>query len=451
MRRKIFNSVLFVTGLTAIITILSVMFLFFPFLENEILQEMKKEVDLIRVGMAEPENEYLGRVSDKDRRITLIAADGTVLFDSGLKIKEMDNHADRVEIRLANEKGEGSSLRFSDTLTHRTINYAKKLKDGRILRMSMDQNYVVAMLSWLIPPMGIIITAVFFFSAFLSSKVSDNILKPLYGLDLEHPEENSTYEELRPLTQRIESQNRKLKEKIYEEMSKKTRKRSEFTANMTHELKTPLTSISGFAELMMKDEMDFETVKDFSKSIYDESARLIRLVGDIIKIEEMDERMESYVFEPVDLNVIAKDVCERLKIAAAKKDIKVEVSDKEAVVYGVENILFEMLYNLCDNAIKYNVEEGFIQINTYADQKGAFFSIKDSGIGIPTEEQERIFDRFYRVDKSRSKELGGTGLGLSVVRQGAVIHSAEIRILSKERAGTQIILEFPPIGRDNKP
>ncbi|MBR1634058.1 MAG: HAMP domain-containing histidine kinase [Lachnospiraceae bacterium] len=311
--------------------------------------------------------------------------------------------------------------------------------------MSMDQNYVVAMLSWLIPPMGIIIAAVLFLSAFLSGKVSDNILKPLYDLDLEHPEENRTYEELRPLTQRIASQNRKLKEKIYEEMNKKNRKRNEFTVNMTHELKTPLTSISGFAELMMKDEMDFETVKDFSKSIHDESARLIRIVGDIIKVEEMDERMEGYIFELVDLNVIVKDVCERLKIAASKKDIKIEVTGKEAVVYGVENILFEMLYNLCDNAIKYNVEEGFIWINTYANQKGVFFCIKDSGIGIPSEEQERIFDRFYRVDKSRSKELGGTGLGLSIVRQGAVIHSADIRILSNEGAGTQIILEFPQL------
>ncbi|MBO6213985.1 MAG: HAMP domain-containing histidine kinase, partial [Lachnospiraceae bacterium] len=297
----------------------------------------------------------------------------------------------------------------------------------------------------LIPPMGIIIAAVFFLSAILSGKVSDNILKPLYELDIEHPGEKETYEELKPLTQRIEYQNRKLKEKIYDEMEKRNRKRNEFTTNMTHELKTPLTSVSGFAELMMKEGMDQELIKDFSRSIYDETARMISLVEDIIKLEEMDERMESYEFEEVDLNDIAKEVCEHLRIAASQKGVKVKLSEGEAIIYGTRSIVFEMLYNLCDNAIKYNVEGGSIDIKTYTDREGVFFDIWDTGIGIPPEEQELVFDRFYRVDKSRSRGLGGTGLGLSIVRQGVILHSGDIKIISNEGEGTRIILRFPAL------
>lgn len=450
MKQKIFNSVFYVTMLTAVITTISIMCLFFPFMENEILQEMKKEVDLIEKGMGTSNPKFLQQVADDDRRLSLIDENGEVIFDSDSDVDELDNHSDREEILQANETGSGSSIRFSETLTNRTINYAKKLVDGNILRMSIKQNYVIVILAWLIPPTGIIIAAVVFLSVLLSAKVSDKILQPLYNLDPEHPEENEIYEEIRPLTQRIAEQNRKIKKKIYDEMEQKSRNINEFTTNLTHELKTPLTSISGFAELMMNNDVDIETIKDFSKSIYDESQRLIGLVGDIIKVEELDERIGNYEYESIDLKALSEEVCKRLEITAKKKNIRVETPETPARIYGVESILFEMVYNLCDNAINYNVDGGYVKVETRTDEHGTQITVSDSGIGIPENEQNRIFDRFYRVDKSHSRDPGGTGLGLSIVNQGAALHGADIHIKSKEGKGTTITLTFSGFNTDTK-
>ncbi|MBQ6441475.1 MAG: ATP-binding protein [Lachnospiraceae bacterium] len=442
MKRRIFYSSLLVTTLTALITILSVLFIFFPFMETELLQEMQKEVDLIEEGMDGSDPAFLAKVADKDRRLSLIDKEGNVLFDSDSDVESLDNHADREEILQAEKNGNGSSIRFSRTLTVRTINYAKKLKDGNFLRMTISQNYVITLLAWLFPPIAIIIAVAVFLSVLISAKVSNSILKPLYELDLEHPEENEIYEEIRPLTERIVDQNRRIKEKIYMEMDQKSKKRHEFTTNLTHELKTPLTSISGFAELMMNEKVDEETVKDFSRSIYDEAGRLIHLVGDIIKVGELDEKRGSYDFRPVDLKAVAEDVCKRLEMTASKRNIRVETPKDPAKINGVENILYEMIYNLCDNAIKYNKEGGMVRVSVFSDQQNAKITVEDSGIGIPKEEQSRIFDRFYRVDKSHSRELGGTGLGLSIVRQGADLHGAEIQIDSSEGKGTAVTLIF---------
>lgn len=442
MKRRIFYSSLLVTTLTALITILSVLFIFFPFMETELLQEMQKEVDLIEEGMDGSDPAFLAKVADKDRRLSLIDKEGNVLFDSDSDVESLDNHADREEILQADKNGSGSSIRFSRTLTVRTINYAKKLKDGNFLRMTISQNYVITLLAWLFPPIAIIIAVAVFLSVLISAKVSNSILKPLYELDLEHPEENEIYEEIRPLTERIVDQNRRIKEKIYMEMDQKSKKRHEFTTNLTHELKTPLTSISGFAELMMNEKVDEETVKDFSRSIYDEAGRLIHLVGDIIKVGELDEKRGSYDFRPVDLKAVAEDVCKRLEMTASKRNIRVETPKDPVKINGVENILYEMIYNLCDNAIKYNKEGGMVRVSVFSDQQNAKITVEDSGIGIPKEEQSRIFDRFYRVDKSHSRELGGTGLGLSIVRQGADLHGAEIQIDSSEGKGTAVTLIF---------
>ncbi len=442
MKRRIFYSSLLVTTLTALITILLVLFIFFPFMETELLQEMQKEVDLIEEGMDGSDPAFLAKVADKDRRLSLIDKEGNVLFDSDSDVESLDNHADREEILQAEKNVSGSSIRFSRTLTVRTINYAKKLKDGNFLRMTISQNYVITLLAWLFPPIAIIIAVAVFLSVLISAKVSNSILKPLYELDLEHPEENEIYEEIRPLTERIVDQNRRIKEKIYMEMDQKSKKRHEFTTNLTHELKTPLTSISGFAELMMNEKVDEDTVKDFSRSIYDEAGRLIHLVGDIIKVGELDEKRGSYDFRPVDLKAVAEDVCKRLEMTASKRNIRVETPKDPAKINGVENILYEMIYNLCDNAIKYNKEGGMVRVSVFSDQQNAKITVEDSGIGIPKEEQSRIFDRFYRVDKSHSRELGGTGLGLSIVRQGADLHGAEIQIDSSEGKGTAVTLIF---------
>ncbi len=443
MKHKIFNSVFTAAALTAVITIVSMMLLFFPFMENELLQELKKETALIASGVEAEGIASLARISEEERRVTLINNDGTVLFDSGRDVSVLDNHINREEIRQAMKKGEGSSIRFSHTLTCRTINYALMLSDGRILRNSINQYYLIAMFAWLIGPALVIITAVIFLSAFFAGKVSDNILRPLYEMDPEDPVDAEIYEEIRPLTQKILAQNRRIKEKVYKELEQRQRTQHEFTTNMTHELKTPLTSISGFAELMMNDDMEQETVRDFAHSIYDESGRLIGIVDDIIKISELEEWGDDYAFEEVSLKELSEGVVERLFLSAKRKNITLRISGEDIFVYGVADILYEMLYNLCDNAIKYNVAGGNVVVDICRKDGGVCLSVRDTGIGIPKKEQERIFERFYMVDKSHSKEVGGTGLGLSIVRQGALIHEAAIHVISGEGSGTEIILQFP--------
>ncbi len=443
MKHKIFNSLFAAAALTALVTIISMMLLFFPFMEGELLGELQEEARLIRKGIEVVGMDYLSMISEEERRITLIGSDGIVIFDSGTDVSALDNHINREEIRQAVTEGEGSSIRFSDTLTCRTIYYALRLADGRILRVSVTLNYLIAMFSWLIGPALFIITAVIFLSAFFARKVSDYILRPLYDMDPEDPEDAQIYEEIRPLTQKILTQNRKMKEKVYRELEQRQRTQHEFTTNMTHELKTPLTSISGFAELMMDGDVDQETVRDFAHSIHDESARLVGLVNDIIKISELEEWEDDYAFEEVFLEDVAKEAAERLSFSAKRKNITIDISGEPVSVYGVQEILFEIIYNLCDNAIKYNVPGGRVTMEMHKEEGGTVFLVRDTGIGIPKEEQERVFDRFYMVDKSHSKEVGGTGLGLSIVRQGALVHGAAIRVADVDGGGTEISLHFP--------
>lgn len=444
MKKKIFTSILVVTFIAALTAIVSVSVLGVPFMENEILQELKIEAELISRGVAADGIEYLEDIADnEERRITLIDENGTVLFDSGANAGKLDNHKNRKEVKQAIEQGYGSSIRFSDTMTVRTINYALRIDNNQIIRISVAQNYVLVILSWLIMPICVIISVIVLLSVVLSEVVARRILQPLNDLDLEHPEDSYVYEEIKPLTRKIQVQNRKLKEKIYSELGQKQRRQSEFTANMTHELKTPLTSISGFAEILMQDDLENSIVKDFAKSIYDEAARLITLIGDIIKLAEMDEKEEKYHFENIDLIEMTKDVVKTLFASAKKKNIDINLEGDRAYVYGEKRILHEMIYNLVDNAIKYNHQNGSVNIEITKDSDNIRFAVNDTGIGIPKEEQEHIFERFYRVDKAYSKELGGTGLGLSIVQQGAYLHNAKIELSSIEDEGTDIVLVFP--------
>lgn len=219
--------------------------------------------------------------------------------------------------------------------------------------------------------------------------------------------------------------------------------RREFTANVSHELKTPLTSISGFAELMRTGTVPPQDTIDFSNTIYQEAQRLITLVNDIIHMSELEENSVPDQLEPVDLRSIAKEVTDRLSGSAEKKQVTLKLSGTEAKVLGVPRILDEMVDNLCDNAIKYNKLNGSVTVETGEDEKNAWITVRDTGIGIPASQQERVFERFYRVDKSRSKKEGGTGLGLAIVKHGAMYHHAEVTLQSKVGEGTEITLTFP--------
>ena len=240
----------------------------------------------------------------------------------------------------------------------------------------------------------------------------------------------------------LKSANNELKQDI----QKKTEideMRKDFLSNVSHELKTPLTSISGFAELMMSGGTPDDTVVDFSKSIYDEAQRLITLVNDIIKISRLDDGSVEYERENIDLYELSEEIARRIKPVSDKAGLKVSVTGEHAVFFGVRKILDEMIFNLCDNAVKYNRQNGTVDINIRKENGRTLLSVKDSGFGIPVSAQDRVFERFYRVDSSRSKALGGTGLGLSIVKHGAIYHGADIKLESEENVGTTITVSFP--------
>ena len=441
MSSKIFRSSFFATLLILTVTIAFIMSLLTNLFDRQIRSEIVSEAQYLKQAVENEGVSFLESLDNKDRRITLVNPDGTVVFDNQADASSLDNHAEREEIKQAMAEGTGMSKRYSDTLTEKTIYYAVKLDDNRILRVSTNQYTLVSVLLGLMQPFIIVFVIAFVLTAVLSSRVSKSIVKPINNLNLENPENNETYEELTPLLRKISDQKRTISNQIAE-LSKRDETRREFTANVSHELKTPLTSISGFAELMKNGDVPREVAADFSKSIYDETQRLISLVNDIIELSELDEKNIPLEKETVDLYELSGEIIDRLKSEAAKKNVSLNLIGGSAKVLGVRKILDEMIYNLCDNAIKYNKENVTVDVIVNDADKKAYLTVRDTGIGINAEHRLRVFERFYRVDKSRSKQVGGTGLGLAIVKHGAIYHNAEITLESAEGKGTSVTLAF---------
>ena len=441
MSSKIFRSSFFATLLILTVTIAFIMSLLTNLFDRQIRSEIVSEAQYLKQAVENEGVSFLESLDNTDRRITLVNPDGTVVFDNQADASSLDNHAEREEIKQAMAEGTGMSKRYSDTLTEKTIYYAVKLDDNRILRVSTNQYTLVSVLLGLMQPFIIVFVIAFVLTAVLSSRVSKSIVKPINNLNLENPENNETYEELTPLLRKISDQKRTISNQIAE-LSKRDETRREFTANVSHELKTPLTSISGFAELMKNGDVPREVAADFSKSIYDETQRLISLVNDIIELSELDEKNIPLEKETVDLYELSGEIIDRLKSEAAKKNVSLNLIGGSAKVLGVRKILDEMIYNLCDNAIKYNKENGTVDVIVNDADKKAYLTVRDTGIGINAEHRLRVFERFYRVDKSRSKQVGGTGLGLAIVKHGAIYHNAEITLESAEGKGTSVTLAF---------
>lgn len=489
-------------------------------------------------------------------RITWVAADGSVLYDNYKDAAELENHADREEIKEAMESGSGESVRYSSTQTEKIIYYAIKLKDGSVLRVSDTQYTLLSISIVMLSPILLILIVSLILAAVFAGRISKKIIKPINEIDLEHPENAETYDELAPLLEKIDAQNRQIARQIEElrsrrqefdsitenmaeglvivghmaevltcntsalkilnadkvphkqnvltlnrsevfrnavdsalagrsveedlEIGEKTyrliaspvreadgtsvigaaliilditekiereRLRREFTANVSHELKTPLTSISGNAEIIKNGIVKPEDIPHFAENIYKEAGRLITLVNDIIKLSKLDEGSGEIIKEPVDLAEVAGEVAESLRAASDRHRISSEIRTEKAVILGVRPVLTEMVYNLWENAIKYNKEGGKILIgisNVRENGKEYVkFTVRDTGIGIPAADRDRIFERFYRVDKSHSKEIGGTGLGLSIVKHGARLHNAEIFVESEIDKGSTFVIQFP--------
>ena len=402
--------------------------------EEETYAALQQEAVYAEQGLqigGKPYLESLGHVN----RITWIDQAGDVLYDSEYSLP-IANQKDCAEVRAAMTDGEGQGIRMSESNGESTMYYALKCKDGTVLRLSRTLSAVQK--AWLAArPVLWLLVLVLLISGVLSFRVARQIVKPINGLNLDQPD-LKTYPEITPLIEKIQEQ----KQTIQEEADQQEALRREFSANVSHELKTPLTSISGFAELMAEGVVEDEKVQEFSRDIYKESQRLIVLIDDIIKLSRLDEEAVGPEREPVDLYDLSAKVLEDLRPVAEKEGISLDLSGCHAVVPGVRQLLSEMIYNLCDNAIKYNRPGGSVYVDISKKQNEVCLAVTDTGIGIPPEHQKRVFERFYRVDKSHSKEIGGTGLGLSIVKHGAQYHGARIELESESGTGTQIRLIF---------
>lgn len=550
MTKKIFKSIMTVCTVVLILGLAFVMGILYRYFGKQISTELEKEAFYAAQGVESSGMEYLEKLDGKNSRITLIDQDGSVLYDSQAEASSMENHKDREEVKEAAETGKGKAVRTSETLSEKTIYYALRLEDGKILRVSSTQYSVLALVYQLIVPVLWILLLMIVLSGLFASRLSKKVVEPVNKLDLEHPEENEVYEEVAPLLSRMYKQNREIKNQIdtarrqQEEFSiitenmqeglvvidrytmilsgnasvwklfhvngpkngesvyvlnrseefqsiidkalggknneavlkvdgsdihvvanpvlreeqvegavlllvnvteklEREKLRREFSANVSHELKTPLTSISGFAEIIQDGYVKEEDVRAFAGRIYKEAQRLITLVEDVIRISQLDEGEVPYEWTETDLYQTAKNVFGTLSEAAKKQDVHLYIEGDRVQLHTVPNILEEVLFNLCDNAIKYNKPGGNVCICLTENEESVCISVKDNGVGIPKEDQSRVFERFYRVDKSHSKEIGGTGLGLSIVKHGVSFLGGEVELESTPEQGTEITVSFP--------
>lgn len=444
LNRKVFKYIVLVSTVMLIATFTLVMGVLYRFYSNDYVTNLRNEADCIKEAIVTDGTSYIKDLNSQ-HRLTLIDADGTVIYDNTADSKTLDNHLDRKEVSDAVKNGEGYSDRYSSTLSEKTINVALKLDDGRILRVSDNQHTVISMLESTMWPMILIFLAAIALSFILAARVSKSITSPINRIDLEHPEKQQIYEELYPLIEKIDAQNAQIAKQMQDlriEHQKQDEMRSSFTANVSHELKTPLTSISGYAEIIRNRIAKEEDIPRFAGKIYDESQRLITLVGDIIKLSQLDGKDIPVRIEPIDLYETCEAVLSHLEMAAKRKNVRLSLSGDRVSINGAEEIVEEMIFNLCDNAIKYNRDGGSVNVTIKQCVDGVELSVKDTGIGISKDDIDHIFERFYRVDKSHSKEIGGTGLGLSIVKHAAMFMGAKVSVDSQINKGTTIRVLF---------
>ena len=420
-------------------------------------EELREETDVVAAALNQASDDHvlLDQIELGDTRVTLVADDGTVLYDSDESPADMANHADRPEIAEALADGDGISERSSSTMGETMLYNAVRLDDGSVIRLSKRQEGYISIFFTLLIPLLCLGAVAALLAWAAASREAKAIIAPLELVDLDHPKRNmeNAYQEMVPMLERIENQRQELKRQM-RVLADNDRMRREFTANITHELKTPLTAISGYAELigsgMVASEDD---QRDFAMRIYKEAGRLTSLVNDILTLSNLDEAEHSAdaaaasvlgTREPVDLPRMLDSVYQRLEGVAAKQGILLAVSSCPAMVEGVPRLLDELVYNLASNAIRYNKADGSVLLacGLNSDER-PYIRVSDTGIGIAEEEREKIFERFYRVDKSRSKARGGTGLGLAIVKHAAVFHNAELNVESKLGEGTCITVTFP--------
>ena len=549
MTKRIFRATLLVGVAVLIASLTLVMGALYSYFGRVQESQLRDELSLAAVGVEQNGMDYLRKLESDQYRITWLDADGAVLYDTRADAESMENHAQRQEVQQALATGEGESSRYSDTLLQKTVYYAKRLPDGTVLRLSAIRVTTGVLVLNMLQPILLVLAVALILSGVLASRLARRITEPLNRLDLEHPLENDTYEELAPLLRRMEHQRRQIDRQMDElrrrseefeqitgsmseglvlldeagvilsinpaarrlldaaencvgqdlltvdrdvalsdalrqaaeqghsefrgqrngreyqfdvtriqsegrtagtvllvfdvtERAFAERNRREFTANVSHELKTPLQGIIGSAELLENGLVKQEDVPRFIGHIRSEAQRLVTLIGDIIRLSQLDEG-EPMPAEPVELLALAREAAESLQSAAAARNVTITVEGEPVELTGVRRLLYEIIFNLCDNAIKYNTDGGRVQVTVTKENETAAVTVRDTGIGIPPDQQDRVFERFYRVDKSHSKASGGTGLGLSIVKHAVQYHHGAIHLQSEVGKGTEIRVTFP--------
>ena len=553
MKKRIFRAILVVAVAVLLASLGLVVGVLHLYFEDRVTEELGQTISYIAHGVENEGIAYLQEGLPGEDRITWVAEDGSVLFDNREQAANMANHADREEIREAMQQGRGTAVRYSDTLSQRTIYYALRLTDGTVLRLAAAQYSVWMLILQVLRPMLVMLAVIFCLAMWLAGRLAKQLVAPINAIDLNNPTDNLDYEELSPLVSRIRAQNQQIRQHVealhrrqeefraitahmsegllvidreanvlsfnhaalrllgvgcmveegcavlelsqdagfrrcveealagrrcetlleradtscrvfanpVEQGGKRTGAvliamdvteteqretlRREFTANVSHELKTPLTSILGTAEILENGLVKPEDIPHFAGNIHTEAKRLIGLVNDIIKISRLDEGSPAAQWEQVELRSVMESVKAQLELAAERKHVQINLLGSSAVVRGVPQIVEEVIYNLCDNAIAYNVPGGKVDMTVINSVDGPRVIVADTGVGIAPEVQNRVFERFYRVDKSHSG--GGTGLGLSIVKHGAAYLGARVELVSAPGKGSTFTLTFPK----NKP
>ncbi len=450
MKRKINLRLIGLSVAVALATVLCVTLVFYALFERQVRTDLRTDAAMLKAsGIFEEEHEkdapengvlewFESQRGDTDAlRLTLIGVNGLVLYDTDADAETLASHADRPEVAEALNTGEGESLRHSDTMGRTTFYYAILLDDGTVLRLSRDAGSIFGIFLSALPVMILILAAVILASAIIAHLLTTQLLAPINKMaqNIEDTSDITVYEELVPFMDTIREQ--------HENILSAAKSRQDFTANVSHELKTPLTAISGYAELIENHMVDEEQETQFAGKIHENADRLLSLINDIIRLSELDSASEhELAFEETDLLEIAKSRVELLQVSAAAKNITLTVEGEPTPVRGNRQMIAELIDNLCQNAIQYNFENGEVHVSVCKEMGSPVLTVSDTGIGIPKDMQERVFERFFRVDKSRSRETGGTGLGLAIVKHIVELHDAEIDLISEPGEGTTIKVWF---------
>lgn len=428
MKRKINIQLIAIAVMAIAATVLLISTVYYNIFCEQVKDDLRLTANILKNTDIKEASGNIGEI-----RVTLISEDGTVLYDNDINADNMQNHSDRPEVKQAFLNGTGEAVRRSDTLNKNTFYYAVKLDDYSVLRVSRQAGNIINIFGKSVPVISGIIIIMIALCIILAHFFTRNLLRPIEKMTDDYtivPE----YKEMVPFMNTIREQ--------HENILKNAKMRQDFTANVSHELKTPLTAISGYAELMENGMVSGDDIMRFSGEIVKNSDRLLSLINDIIRLSELDNMEDEITLEDMDLYEAACQCVYNLAIAAQKHGVKLRVAGHRLIIKANRDMIVELINNLCDNAIRYNDKNGWVKVSVYEEEEKIILSVKDNGIGISPEHQDRVFERFYRVDKSRSRQNGGTGLGLAIVKHIAHLHNADIELYSESGKGTEIRIIF---------